>query len=133
MYLLLARLGLNILERNKIMRINGICTTNFGLQFTKKMNQLFDEGSKYTENRNPRSVDNWNRVKKEIEDVYDDKCIMDVKESKNNEKDIVVYPVKDPSWKFTMLTLLEDETLDRPYMILLRDRLINQKQLFYLH
>ena len=109
------------------MQINSIGNTNFGLKFTDNMNKMFDEGKKTAISRNPRNEKVFEKIKQEIADSYTNQYSLDVQEFPHNLHSIVLVDPKQN--KHDVMTLIEDETIDRAYIGVLKNKLQELKSM----
>lgn len=109
------------------MQINSIGNTNFGLRFTEEMNNMFDKGKETAISRNPRNEKVYERIKQEIADSYTNQYALDVQEFPHNIHSIVLVDPKQK--KHDVMTLIEDETIDRAYIGVLKNKLQELKSM----
>ncbi len=102
------------------MQISKICNEAFGLQFTDRIKKIFDKGRISVNIRNPKSLDGWDNDKITISHMYNDSFTLDAQESED-KTDIVL--LEGNKLLGTVWTLQPEETLDRTYMVVLKNEL----------
>ena len=93
------------------MKINSISNINFGVRYTPKMTELLEKSRAAAEIKGKDELDEWDKIKKDIDNIAPDSFTLFTKLWKeNNTMDI---KVENPeTLKFSLLRLKIGEPLD---------------------
>ena len=117
--------------KNKLTELEGILQNDWlglkrpssHLQFSENFYKLLNESRQNIIKRNPNAkiLKAWKTQKDIIKELYNNNFMIDVDYNDNGNKNIVLIDSKKE--KHDLMTLHNDEILDKPYLIVLKNKL----------